>query len=234
VAAPLPVFDALADWASLPADEATAVRDLAVAWGAALPAGGGCAEAAAQGLACWRHRAGSLPLLVQLDRPVLLLLSDGGGRPVHARLVGQGPDGLVLAAGDRRWRLPTATLATLWRGDLLTLWRLPVRIDPALAGVAAAGAAAGLAPGASGPAVQALRRALDRALGQALDRALQPLPAGSASAPADGAAYDAALRDRVAAFQLQAGLKPDGLAGPTTFMQLNRALAVDEPRLARE
>ena len=26
--------------------------------------------------------------------------------------------------------------------------------------------------------------------------------------------------------------KPDGLAGPTTFMQLNRALAVVEPRLA--
>jgi len=38
----------------------------------------------------------------------------------------------------------------------------------------------------------------------------------------------------VAAFQLSAGLKPDGLAGPTTYMLLNRALAVDEPRLARE
>ena len=78
-----------------------------------------------------------------------------------------------------------------------------------------------LLPGANGPAVAALQQALARA-------ASQPAP------PADAAAYDAALRQRVAAFQLSAGLKPDGLAGPTTYMLLNRALAVDEPRLARE
>ena len=27
------------------------------------------------------------------------------------------------------------------------------------------------------------------------------------------------------------GLRPDGIAGPTTFMQLNRATGVSEPRL---
>ena len=32
-------------------------------------------------------------------------------------------------------------------------------------------------------------------------------------------------------FQLSQGLKPDGLAGPTTFMQLNRATGIDEPQL---
>ena len=59
---------------------------------------------------------------------------------------------------------------------------------------------------------------------------------GGPPAPASDAVpvYDAALRQRVAAYQLAAGLKPDGLAGPTTYMLLNRALAVDEPRLARE
>ena len=31
--------------------------------------------------------------------------------------------------------------------------------------------------------------------------------------------------------QLAQGLRPDGIAGPTTFMQLNRATGVDEPRL---
>ena len=61
-----------------------------------------------------------------------------------------------------------------------------------------------------------------------------PAAASQPAPPADAAAYDAALRQRVAAFQLSAGLKPDGLAGPTTYMLLNRALAVDEPRLARE
>ena len=41
----------------------------------------------------------------------------------------------------------------------------------------------------------------------------------------------AALRGKVFAFQLAQGLRPDGIAGPTTFMHLNRALGVAEPRL---
>ncbi len=214
---PAPAFDMVADWPALVADESAALRELATSWGAALPPGPACSQAAAQGLACWRHRGGNLPLLSQLDRPVVLALVDEGGRTAHARLVALGPAGAVLAAGTRQWTLPTARLAALWRGELLTVWRLPASIHPALAA-----AAAGLGPGASGPAVAALQQALDRAAGQAT--------------PADPGTlrYDSSLRQRVAAFQLAAGLKPDGLAGPTTFMQLNRALAVDEPRLARE
>ncbi|MES1163521.1 MAG: peptidoglycan-binding domain-containing protein, partial [Rhizobacter sp.] len=49
--------------------------------------------------------------------------------------------------------------------------------------------------------------------------------------PTVDAGGDAAWRARVSAFQLAQGLKPDGLADPTTFMQLNRASGVDEPRL---
>jgi general secretion pathway protein A len=41
------------------------------------------------------------------------------------------------------------------------------------------------------------------------------------------------LAERVRAFQLAQGLPLDGLAGPLTLMQLNRATAVDEPRLAQ-
>jgi general secretion pathway protein A len=41
------------------------------------------------------------------------------------------------------------------------------------------------------------------------------------------------LGERVFAFQLAQGLAPDGLAGPQTLMQLNRAAGVDEPRLLR-
>jgi len=47
-----------------------------------------------------------------------------------------------------------------------------------------------------------------------------------------GAAPDIqALRPRVQAFQLAQGLQADGVAGPVTLMQLNRATGVDEPRL---
>jgi general secretion pathway protein A len=40
------------------------------------------------------------------------------------------------------------------------------------------------------------------------------------------------LRERVSAFQLTQGLVPDGVAGPLTLMQLNRAAGIGEPRLA--
>jgi general secretion pathway protein A len=40
------------------------------------------------------------------------------------------------------------------------------------------------------------------------------------------------LKGRVVAFQVAHGLKPDGLAGPMTLMQINRASGIDEPRLA--
>ena len=46
-----------------------------------------------------------------------------------------------------------------------------------------------------------------------------------------GAPGDAPLKMRIHAFQLAHGLEPDGLAGPMTYMQLNRATGVDEPRL---
>ena len=43
-----------------------------------------------------------------------------------------------------------------------------------------------------------------------------------------------ALRSRLNAFQVAQGLKPDGLAGPLTLMQINRATGVDEPQLQDE
>lgn len=45
---------------------------------------------------------------------------------------------------------------------------------------------------------------------------------------------DAAIKARVHAFQVKQGLVPDGLAGPITQMQLNRATGVPEPRLETE
>jgi len=46
-----------------------------------------------------------------------------------------------------------------------------------------------------------------------------------------GAAPDQSLKPRIQAFQLAQGLQADGLAGPVTLMQLNRASGVEEPRL---
>lgn len=46
--------------------------------------------------------------------------------------------------------------------------------------------------------------------------------------------FGPALRADLRAFQVAQGLQADGLPGPLTFMQLNRASGVDEPRLRTE
>jgi general secretion pathway protein A len=47
-----------------------------------------------------------------------------------------------------------------------------------------------------------------------------------------GVPNDAQLKSKLRAFQLAHGLQADGLPGPMTFMQLDRAGGADEPRLA--
>lgn len=54
------------------------------------------------------------------------------------------------------------------------------------------------------------------------------------TAPPAPSKFDAALRNRLNAFQVAQGLKPDGLAGPLTLMLINRATGVAEPRLLPE
>jgi len=201
-----PRFDPATDLALLPRDERVLWRELAQAWAVELPPGDPCTGSAA--LLCFRTAGATLTLLRQLDRPGLLTLVDAPGHAAHVRLVGLDAHAARLAAGEREWTLPLDQLAGLWHGDFASFWRPP------------AGYTRPLATGAEGPAVQALATALAR---------LRHEPE-----PAPGALFDAALRDRLAAFQLAQGQRPDGVAGPATFMLLNRALGVAEPRLTDE
>lgn len=185
------------------------MRELATAWGPPLPAGAPCTVGPAQGLACWRHRSGNLPLLAQLDRPVVLGLVDDGGRSGFARLLALGPQGAVVGAGTRRWRLQADQLAALWRGELHTWWRLPPesarrRMARWRLCCRRQRPSGGSATGA-GPAPPASRH-----------RRLTPPP----TMPRCASAWRPPAVGRV----------DDGLAGPAAYMLLNRALAVDEPR----
>ncbi len=203
-----PRFDPGTDFALLPRDERTLWRELAGAWAVDLPAGDPCAPTSKLPVRCYRTGSATLALIQLFDRPGLLTLVDPQGRAAHARLVGLDAQSAWLAAGERHWTLPLDQLAGLWRGEYATLWRPPE------------GYARPLADSATGPAVQALADGLARQRHEA--------------APAPGAVLDEALRQRLAAFQFAQGLKPDGVAGPTTFMLLNRALGVAEPRLGTQ
>jgi general secretion pathway protein A len=102
-------------------------------------------------------------------------------------------------------------LGRLWRGDFATYWRPP----PAYR--------AGLQEGSSSPAIERLASQLSQ------------LDGSPAAAPGSApTTLDASLRSRVQAFQRAQGLRPDGQPGPLTFMQIDSATGVTEPRLQTE
>ncbi|HEY8973036.1 MAG TPA: AAA family ATPase [Burkholderiaceae bacterium] len=191
--------------ARAPRDEHEALRTLAPEWSLKLGDGDPCALAAEQDVRCFRAHGG-LALLRLLARPSVLALRDAQDRQVYVVLAGLSHDEATLVVGKSPLLVPIPLLTTAWRGDFTTLWRVP--------------------PGYSVPLSMGSHGALVDAVGAQL-AARQ----GAAPPPADHA-FDATLRARVSAFQLAEGLTPDGVAGPTTLMQINRASGVSEPWLA--
>ncbi|HSC63688.1 MAG TPA: AAA family ATPase [Caldimonas sp.] len=186
-------------------DEKKAWRELLPLWGIDGVGGDPCADAARRQVRCSKLSA-TLPLVRSLARPGLVWLRDDTGRNTTALLVGLNDKRATLRAGNETIAVQTAALAKVWRGEFATAWRLP----PGYVGT--------IAEGASGPVV-------DRLATQMAAFAGEP-------APPPGQAMDGELLAKVTRFQAAHGVPADGKAGPTTFMQLNRAIGVDEPRLA--
>jgi len=200
-----PAMLATVDMSSAPKaparSEKQAWRQLAPLWKLSLGDDDPCTEAARQQVQCFKSPTSNLALIRQLNRPGIVTLQDEGHKPVYALLTGLTNQSATLRIGEGTQTVSLATLAKLWRGDFSTFWRAP-------------------------PGYQ--NRLVDSDAGPLADWLSGQLAA--LDGDARGGA-DAALKSRVHAFQLAHGLKADGLAGPTTFMQLNRATGVDEPRL---
>lgn len=198
-----PLVDAATLMKDAAPDETLAWQDLAARWGFDLKAGDPCNQLFRARLICFRN-SGGLSQLTQLDRPALLALQDASGAKRHAvltRLVG---DEAWLQLGSNPVRVPLSTLSVVWRGDFATLWLAPE------------GYRTKVQIGQTGPVVDWLAEQLAR------------IDQQSAGSPAR---FDRAMQARLQAFQLTQGLKPDGVAGATTFMLINQAVGVTEPRL---
>jgi len=211
VATPVAIPDdpALADnldaaFSPTASDETQAWRALASLWGVSLGPGEPCIAALQHALHCYRSHGGLGPIR-QLGRPGIVTLNDERGRVAHVLLTGLSNDRATLRIGGIDREMPLALLARAWRGEFATLWRAPADYGE--------GEVIGSTAAALGPWLIERLAAID----------------GAASPPAG----DDALRARVFAFQLAQGLVPDGLAGPLTLMQINRASGVDEPSLRR-
>ncbi len=191
--------------ALLPTDMNIAWRELAPLWDGASSRDDPCQSAGARPLRCYTASNRSVPQLRQLDRPGLLRLQAGNQAPVYAVLVGLDDTTATLQIASQRHRVRLVSLGRLWRGEFSTFWRMPVGYSP------------NLKDGSTGPAIDWLARQLGLLDGVAESGGPQTL--------------DGALRARVRAFQYAQGLHPDGQPGPMTFLQLQSATGVDEPRL---
>ncbi|MEY4100706.1 MAG: hypothetical protein RL300_1877 [Pseudomonadota bacterium] len=207
--APVAVADNLQElWSGLPTDMNMAWRELAPVWKLPANSTDPCQAADAQGLQCYRTSKLTVPLLRQLNRPGILTLQQGTGPAVYAMLAGLTDQTATLRIGGRLHTVRLMDLAQLWRGDFATYWQAP----PAYS--------AGLQDGSSGPTIDWLASRLSQLDGLA--------SSDSANAPL---ALDAALRDRVRAFQRARGITPDGRPGPMTFMQIESATQSQLPHL---
>ncbi|MGI9133012.1 MAG: peptidoglycan-binding protein, partial [Rhodoferax sp.] len=191
----------------LASDPTAAWHTLAQVWKLAQTPSDPCHSALAPDLQCYRANDLTLPQLRQLGRPGILRLQSGTEAPVFAVLVGIGEDSALLQVGSALHQVRLRALATLWHGEFATFWRAPPGYAP------------NLREGASGPVIDLLARQL-----AAADGSTPP-------AAAQGNSFDAALKERVRAFQRTQGLKPDGQPGPWTFMQIERATQTQEARL---
>ena len=165
-----------------------------------------CPAVPAQALRCYQASHLTWPLIRQLGQPGILTLQDGATPPVYAVLTGVTHQTATLRMGTALHTVRLVSLGRLWRGDFATYWRAPP------------GYSADLRDGSSGPVIDQLAKQLT-------------LLDGRPSTPSAPQTLDQALRDRVRAFQSAQGLKADGQPGPMTFMQLDSATGMTEPRL---
>ena len=173
-------------------------------WNLSPGEGDPCAAAAKQQVRCFKF-ASTLAMVKSLGRPGFMSLRDDAGRSTSVVLIGLRDDSASLLVEGRPRAVSLSALTKLWQGEFGTLWRMPVGYTTALV------------EGASGPLVDRLATQLAALAGE--------------PPPAPRQTMDATLRTKVARFQTAHGLNAVGRAGPTTFMQLNRATGVDEPRL---
>ncbi len=196
--------------AQTPETELTAFTQLLARWqvdpdAVSVHAATRCPALVAPGIACLRGHA-VLDQLLRFDRPLILLLG-GSTHPAYALLQGAGKRHVRLDLAGDRYELERASLAKVWNGDFIVLWRLPAEVT------------ASLQIGDTGAGVA---WATDRVA--TFDNGAQ--------ANGKSATFDAALATRVRALQQAYGIKADGIIGPETLFALS-ALDDAGPHLAR-
>jgi general secretion pathway protein A len=160
-----------------------------------------CARAATTGLRCLRG-TGNWTKLRHYNRPCVLELVDGEEQTHRVVASALGETDVTLDFGEKRLTLPTSELEPYWFGKFVLLWKPPPRGTRLLR------------LGSTGSDVLWLRAQLDRVDGG---------PAVVEGMPGNPM-FDEGLRERVKAFQRAHALRPDGIVGEQTLIQLRAAV----------
>ena len=158
------------------------------------------------GLQCLR-KTGGWSEVQTLNKPLVLELWDEEADPYYGALVSIQDDRYTLTVGDQQYSVAPRDLRDSWFGAYVVLWQTP----PDYSG--------SLREGDRHSAVPWLRERLAQIHNQTL--------------PPGNDLFDQALTEAVARFQQSEGLQADGIAGPMTWIHLNRYFNDHSPQLTR-
>jgi general secretion pathway protein A len=164
------------------------------------PAGSSaCQQAETKGLSCYFSR-GSWSGIRQLDRPVMLTLTDSRGDTHQPVLVSLTDETGELAIADTRVSYPLDEISEMWFGQYLLVWRPPNGRNDIMR------------PGMRDPNVLWLRQSL-----AAIDADFRP-------GNLDSDLFDEDLEEKLMQFQRTHRLRIDGIAGEQTQILINSLL----------
>ncbi|MDQ7059312.1 MAG: AAA family ATPase [Ghiorsea sp.] len=169
--------------------------------------GDACAFARTQQLACLRQR-GDLAAMRNLDRPAVLTISDEAGQTVYAAITSLTGVAARVVVQDIYTEIPLNQLALQSHNDFTLLWKTPQAYD------------APVRPGHQGKLVALLAEQVTQALNQSWIGTPRTV-------------YDETLKEQVKILQRQEGLNPDGVAGPLTWIHINRLNHIVAPNLRK-
>jgi general secretion pathway protein A len=155
----------------------------------------GCERALKAGLQCI-YATGTWNNLRQLNRPAVIELLGPGGAKYQLLVTALKNNSVQLDIDGTPREFSRAEIERYWYGKYLTLWKPPPSGELTLR------------LGMQGPAVAWLRRTLAR-----FD--------GESPPDVNNATFDAALQEKVKAFQRRHHLEPDGIVGRNTLIQLD-------------
>jgi general secretion pathway protein A len=141
-----------------------------------------------------------------MNKPVLLRLVDTQGRDYYLTLTSLHGDNVTYAMDSETTSGDINEIIRKWPGDYEVLWRLPREYKDALK------------PGGGGPFVAWLDSQLASIEGKKVRTGQKSI-------------YDDEMVKKIKTFQSAAGLKPDGIVGPTTIAKLIMKTGSDGPVL---